>query len=95
VQKQKRSEDSAEDGENDQSEDYANEYFVALRGAARSVDISTNQLIVARVCLEPKREHGPDERDQADELVDQDVERHAAKNNLWNPAPNAVNNDGH
>jgi len=57
--------------------------------------MSADQVVIAGVGLEPKRERGTDDRDQTDELIDQDVERHAAKNNLRDLSPDAVNNYGH
>src|SRR5260370_20961649 len=56
--------------------------------------MSADQVVITGVGLEPKRERGTDDRDQADELIDQDVERHAAKNNLGDLSPDAVNNYG-
>ena len=56
--------------------------------------MSTDQLVITGIGLKPKRESGTNERDQTDELIDQDIERHPAENDLRNPLPDAVNNYG-
>jgi len=56
--------------------------------------MSTDQLVVAGIGLKPERESGTDDWDEADELVDQDVECHATENDFRDLAPDSVNNHG-
>src|SRR5436190_13453158 len=85
--KQETERDSDDDDGNEHEEHADNKKPIALPRRARAEPVSLDDLVIARIRFEPKREGIADDRDDADHLVDQDVKRHAHKKNFRHAEP--------
>src|SRR5947207_9535272 len=94
LQDQKCSDNSGDDDNDDQGKNCADENFIASGGATRGVQMFANQVVISRVSGKPERENGTHDWNNSDDFIDQNIERHPAEQNLRNPTPDPINEDG-
>ena len=53
------------------------------------------QIVIPRIRRKPERENGTNDRHDADDFIDENIERHSAKENFRDIATDPVNQDRH
>src|SRR5438128_2251398 len=90
-EKEHAGQQTAANDQEQQAEHCRHENPIALARALRRGDVPLKQLVVARVRLEPEGKSITHARNNADDFVCQNVERHAREKNLRQPEPRRLN----
>jgi hypothetical protein len=86
-----RQDQSRADNDKQQTENGDDEYPIASSRSHRRGRVPAEQFVVAHVRLKPERKRIAQSRNNPDQLVDQDIHRHAREQNFRNTTSRCVN----